>query len=107
MSSSYEARNGWHDFDGRKRGPDEPFGPPLSLRPASILNTDTGEYVKALAADLTPFLDWPVCIVGDNACCRSERHPQCVADGYVDIANYGTYTVRDLLTSIKKHAEGK
>lgn len=70
-----------------------------------------GKHVEPLAADLTPFLDWPLYFPDESVSCHAFpacRHPDCNAAGWgpVAIASARRMTAREFLADIKAHAEG-
>jgi hypothetical protein len=72
-------------------------------------DTVTGKHVEPLAADLTPFLDWPLLFPQDPLCCNKGDH-ECadwsagLPKGFIT-AGWRRMTVREFLADIKAHAE--
>ena len=84
----------------------------VHVGPAMILDTATGKHVQPLAADLTPFLDWPLYFPDDSVHC--DAFPRCPnrdccdpESGQVYIASARRMTVREFLADVRTHAEGK
>jgi hypothetical protein len=82
----------------------------VAVGPAAILDTAIGKHVEPLAADLTPFLDWPLYFPDDSVHC--DNFPACTnadchepAFGQVYLASHRRMTIREFLADIKAHAE--
>jgi hypothetical protein len=80
--------------------------PRITIGPATIINTATGKNAEPLAADLTPFLDWPVYLREEGLTCERPDcpHEEC-GRWPVTVAETGHTTLRQIIAGLKIHAE--
>jgi len=81
--------------------------PRITLGPATIINTKTGKTVEPLAADLVPFLDWPVYLREEGLTCEQLNCPHEDCGRWpVTVAETERTTLRQIIAGLKIHAEG-
>jgi hypothetical protein len=78
-------------------------------RSAPAADTTTREQVEPLAADLAPYLDWPVWMRENGVTCERPdcQEEDCQKWGPVQVSESGHTTLRKILEGLKQHAANR